>query len=292
MGAATTVYYGVEGLHESVISTNLGSHARSRAAGYAAIDVRALKRFSLNVALREELYRKWSGAFTPSVSAGAWLSSVLKLRASVSRAFRVPGYTELYYHDPANVGSPDLRPERAWSYESGLEWAPSQQLRGEFTVFARRERDGIDFYRPTPTSIYRALNIQNLNFRGVEASVHYIWSRTNTFDLRYTGLHGSQDTVPVGFTKYTFNYPKHSGVFGWTMTPRSNFLLRSRVGVLERPGRDPYVLCELYAAVPRGKLHPFLQVTNVSNTSYEEVRGVVMPGRTIVGGIELVLRRK
>ena len=292
LGATATLYYGVEGLHESVISTNLGAHARSRAATYAAIDVRAWKRFSLNVAAREEIYRKWNGAFTPSVSAGVWLSPVLKVRGSVSRAFRVPGYTELYYHDPANMGSPDLRPERAWSYETGLEWAPSQRLRGELTLFTRRERDGIDFYRPTPTSIYRALNIQNLNFRGVEASVRYLWSRTHTFDLSYTGLHGELDTVPVGFTKYTFNYPKNSGVFGWTMTPRSNFVLRTRVGVVERRERDPYVLCELYAAIPRGRIHPFLQATNVSNTTYEEVRGVVMPGRTIVGGVEVVLRKK
>lgn len=292
LGASTTVYYGVEGLHESVISTNLGTHARSRAATYGAVDIRAWKRFSLNLAAREELYRKWNAAFTPSVSAGVWLSPVLKLRGSVSRAFRVPGYTELYYHDPANLGSPDLRPERAWSYETGLEWAPSQRLRGELTLFTRRERDGIDYYRPTPTSIYRALNIQNLNFRGVEASVHYVWSRTNMFDLRYTALNGEQDTVPVGLTKYTFNYPKNSGVFGWTMTPRSNFLLRTRVGALERLGRDPYVLCELYAAIPRGKIHPFVQATNVSNTTYQEVQGVVMPGRTIIGGVELVLRRK
>jgi iron complex outermembrane receptor protein len=292
VGATTTLFYGVEGLHESVISTNLGDHARSRAAAYGAVDVRAWKRFSLNLAAREELYRKWSGAFTPSISAGVWLSPVLKVRASVSRAFRVPGYTELYYHDPANVGSPDLRPERAWSYESGFEWVPSQRMRGELTFFTRRERDGIDFYRPTLTSIYRALNIQNLNFRGVEASLHYLLSATNTFDFRYTGMHGQQDTVPLGFTKYTFNYPKNSGVFGWQMTPRSNFLLRTRVGALERPGRDPYVLCELYAAMPHGKVHPFLQVTNVSNTSYEEVRGVPMPGRTIVGGVELVLRKR
>ena len=292
LGATSTLYYGVEGVHESVISTNLGTHARSRGAAYGAIDVRAWKRFSLNIAAREEMYRKWSGAFTPSVSAGVWVSPVLKVRASVSRAFRVPSYTELYYHDPANIGSPDLRPERAWSYETGMVWVPNQRLHGELTYFTRRERDGIDFYRPTPDSIYRALNIQNLDFRGVEAAVRYRLSQTHTFDLRYTALHGQQDTVPVGITKYTFNYPADSGVFGWMIAPRSNFLLRARVGVLKRQARDAYALWDVYAAMPHGRVHPFLQVTNVSNTSYEEVRGVPMPGRTLVGGIEVVLRKR
>lgn len=292
MSAATTVYYGVEGVHESIVSSNLGDHARSRAAAYGALDLRAWKRFSLNISAREEFYRKWSAAFTPSVSGGVWVSPVLKVRASVSRAFRVPSYTELYYQDPANAGSPFLRPERAWSYETGFDWQPSQRMSGELTLFTRRERDGIDFYRPDPTSIYRALNIQNLNFRGLEASIRYAPSRTNTFDLRYTELHGQQDTVPDGQTKYTFNYPVNSGVFAWLVTPRSNFMLRTRVGVLDRRARDPYALCEVYAAMPNGKVHPFLQVSNLANTSYQEVLGVPMPGRTIIGGVEVVLRKR
>lgn len=292
LNASTTLFYGVEGLHESIVSNNLGQHDRSRAAAYAAADWRALKRFSLTISAREELYRKWSGAFTPSVAGGVWLSPVLKARASASRSFRVPSYTDLYYHDPANLGSPDLRPERAWSYETGFDWIPNTRIHGELTLFTRRERDGIDYYRSSPTSIWRALNIQNLNFRGVEASIRYTPSRVHTFDFRYTELHGRQDTIPVGFTKYTFNYPVNSGVFSWQLAPRGNFLLRTRVGALTRKERDPYALWDVYAAMPHGRLHPFLQLTNLANTSYQEIPGVAMPGRTVVGGMELVLRRR
>ena len=48
----------------------------------------------------------------------------------------------------------------------------------------------------------------------------------------------------------------------------------------------------IYAAMPHGKVHPFVQVSNVANTSYAEVQGVVMPGRQIMGGVELVLRKR
>jgi iron complex outermembrane receptor protein len=64
------------------------------------------------------------------------------------------------------------------------------------------------------------------------------------------------------------------------------------VGALERTGRDPYVLWDLYAAMPRKTVHPFFQVTNTTNTSYQEVPGVAMPGRTIVGGLEVVLKKR
>jgi iron complex outermembrane receptor protein len=283
LSPSARLYYGVEALHESVVSNNLGNHARSRGAAYGALDLRALRRFSLSVSAREEFYRRYSGAFTPTLSGGAWLTPQLKVRASASRAFRIPGYTDLYYHDPANLGSPGLRPERAWTYESGIDWSPNAKVRGELTVFHRRERDGIDYYRASPTDIWRALNIQNLNFTGVEASL-----RLRAFDFRYTGLRGAQDTIAAGLTKYTFNYPTHAGVVSWQGTLPGGLLGRTRIGVLDRRARDPYAVWDIYLARSRGKLHPFLQISNLTSTTYQEVLGVPTPGRTIVAGLELV----
>jgi iron complex outermembrane receptor protein len=292
MSTSTTLYYGVEALHESIASNNLGDHARSRAAGYAAADFRALKRFSLTISAREEIYRNFSAAFTPTVAGGVWLSPQWKLRASTSRAFRIPSYTDLYYHDPGNVGNPALRPESAWTYETGLDWVPSARLRGDLTLFERRETDGIDYYRTSSTDVWRALNIQNLNFKGWEASLRWTPSATHTLDFRYTALHGTQDTIAAGFTKYAFNYPTANGVFAWRIAPRGNFLFRTRVGAIERPARSMVALWDLYAALPRKKLHPYLEVSNVTNTSYQSIPGVAMPGRTIIGGVELVIRKR
>jgi hypothetical protein len=38
-----------------------------------------------------------------------------------------------------------------------------------------------------------------------------------------------------------------------------------------------------------GRIRPYLQMTNLSNTGYEEIVGVRMPGRSFVGGVELSL---
>ena len=180
--------------------------------------------------------------------------------------------------------------ELAKGSEGGLDWIPNRKVRGEVTIFERRERDGIDFDRASPTDIWRALNIQNLDFTGVEASLRLLPARGQTLDFRYTGLRGVQDTIPAGFTKYTFNYPTHSGVVAWQAVWRNDVVLRTRVGVLDRRARDPYGLWDLYAAVAHGRVHPFLQVSNVTSTSYQEILGVAMPGRTVIGGIELVVR--
>ncbi len=291
LSANTTVFYGVEAIHESIVSNNLGDHARSRAAAYGAVDFRALHRFSLTLSAREEVYRSFSGEFSPTIAGGFWISPKLKLRASASRAFRVPSYTDLYYNDPANTGNPNLRPERVWAYEGGLDWVPASRLRGELTIFERRERDGIDYYRSSPTDLWRALNIQSLDFTGVEASLRVDARKAGTLDLSYTGLRGAQDTIPVGYTKYTFNYPVHSAVAAWQATLGSGFIVRTRIGMLDRRARDPYALWDFYTGFVRWRVHPFLQFANITGTSYQEVLGVPMPGRTIIGGVEWVLRR-
>jgi iron complex outermembrane receptor protein len=288
----TELHYGVEALHESIVSNNLGIHARSRAAVYAALDFRALKRFSLSLSAREEVYRDFSAEFNPTVAAGYWLSQRVKLRASASRAFRVPSYTDLYYEDPANLGNPNLLPERAWTYEGGVDWNPSQRVHGDVTVFQRRERDGIDYWRATPADLWQALNIDNLHFTGIESSLRLALSRSQTIDFRYSWLRGAEDTVPLGQTKYSFNYPTHSGVVVWQANLAGRAVVRTRFGVLDRRAASTYALWDINAAYTPGRVHPFLQISNLTNTSYQEIQGVAMPGRTVMGGVELVVRSK
>jgi iron complex outermembrane receptor protein len=290
LAANATFSYGIDAIHESIVSGNLGIHARSRGAAYAALDFRALKRFSLSIAAREEVYRDFSAQFNPSIAGGAWLTRQLKLRASASRAFRVPTYTDLYYSDPANQGNPNLLPEHAWTYEAGLDWNPAPRVRAGVTVFERRERNGIDYYQATPDAIWQALNIDSLNFTGVESSLHLILSGSQTLDLRYSWLLGVQDTVPIGETKYTFNYPSDSGVLAWQASLPGGIVARTRLGVLNRLAQGTYPLWDFSAAWTRGKIHPFLQLANITNASYEEIQGVAMPGRTIVAGVEILVR--
>jgi iron complex outermembrane receptor protein len=290
IAANTTLSYGVEGLHESIVSNNLGDHSRSRAAAYAAVDFRALKRFSLSLAAREEFYRKYSAEFTPTLAGGYWLSPKFKLRASASRAFRVPSYTDLYYSDPDDLGNPHLLPERAWTYEGGIDWNPGGRVTADLAVFQRRERDGIDYYRTSPDNPWQAINIDSLNFTGVESSLRFKISHSQTLDLRYTWLLGGQNTVPLVETKYAFNYPSSSGVVAWQASLPGQILLRTRVGALNRVSQNAYALWDFYAACSRGKVHPFVQIANIANTSYQEIQGVQMPGRSITGGLEFLWR--
>jgi iron complex outermembrane receptor protein len=289
VGDNTRLHFGAEAYRDAIDSTNLGSHRRGRQALYAAWDVRALRRFSFNLGLRGEIYRNVQHQLSPTASMGVWLSPHWKLRGSAGRAFRLPSYTDLYYHDPANLGSPDLRPESAWSYDGGVDWNAGV-LRAEATVFHRRERDGIDYVRRSVTEIWRAANFRRLNFTGVEAAFAAAARREHRIELRYTGLRGVQAAAGELLTKYTFNYPIHSTMASWTGPLPYGWIGRTRMGVLKRYARSPYAVWDAAISLGKGRVRPYVAGNNLTAAMYEEIFGVPMPGRSVLAGIEVKVR--
>jgi iron complex outermembrane recepter protein len=287
-----SLHYGLEGHNDSISSTNLGEHDRGRAAAYVSFDVRALRRFSFSLGAREEVWRRFSGQLSPNVSAGAWLSSKWKLRASASRGFRVPSYTELYYRDPANVGSPLLRPETAWTYEAGADWIPRDSVRLSAAVFERRETNNIDYVRASLSEPWRAVNLTRLNFTGAEITAAITPARGQRISVSYEALHGAEQALGGLVSEYVFNYPSQGCVLAWQGAFRHGIVARSRVAVLNRLGRPAYTLVDASAAYGEGRVRPFVQLTNLAGARYEEIMGVTMPGRGVLGGVEFILRGK
>lgn len=288
LGSLWNLHYGFEGYHDAVESTNLGDRRRNRGAVYLGADARVLRRASIAFGLREEVYAGLAQQLSPSVAGGYWVSQHLKFRASASRAFRLPTYTDLYYHDPANLGSPDLKPEKAWNYEGGIEWNHGSSLRGDVTIFERRLRDGIDYIRNSPADIWRATNFSRLNFSGAEASITWQLPAGQSVDMRYTWLRGTELPDAGAQSKYVFNYPRHSAVISWQGPLGKDWLARTRLGLTQRIARDPYALWDFSVARARGSWRPFLGVTNLSGTAYQEIAGVAMPRRGVIGGVEWV----
>jgi outer membrane cobalamin receptor len=304
----STLFFGAEGIHENIDSNNLGIHDRSRGAVYVDYDVRALKRFSFSVGAREEIFSSSHGEFNPTVAGGVWLRPGLKLKASASRAFRLPSYTDWEYHDPANFGNPKLGPERAWDYEGGLLWMPNNRMKAELTVFQRRDGDVIDYVTracstipvdelpsgatcsATVPNVYHAENLQDLHFTGVETSVELRLPKEQRIVMAYTALYGAQKTLTGLQTKYAFNYPSHDAVLAWNGRLPGKFVARTRLGVIDRYQSEPYALWD--AAVIREFNHvaAHLALSNISDTQYQEIPGVVMPGRSVVFGLDFFLR--
>jgi iron complex outermembrane receptor protein len=290
IGEKITCFYGAEGDHDAIDSNNLGQHARARGAGYLDVDLHALNRFSLSLGAREEIFEGHAAQLSPTIAGGVWLKTGWKVRASASRAFRLPTYTDLYYRDPGNAGNPNLQPESAWNYEGGLEWRTGGRVTADATLFHARQRNVIDYAQFFPGDIFHAANIQRLNFTGVESSLDLHLSDVQRVTIGYTGIHGAQQSLNGLVSRYVFNFPVHRGLIGWQGMLPGRVLVRTRVGVTQRFAGDPYAVWDVALAREFGDVGVRLSFSNLADTRYEEVHGMAMPGRSVVFGLEYVIR--
>ncbi len=292
-GQNSSIFFGGEGFYDAIHSNNLGDHWRTHSAGYVDYDARALGRFSLSAGMREEVFDTNGEQFIPSLSGGMLLKPGWKLQASVGRAFRLPTYTDLYYSDPDHIPNPNLRPETAWSYEGGLIWDQGGRYQAKVTVFERRVKNDIDYVRPPspPDAPWQAENLGHVNFTGVE-TLFEVRLRNQRIDVAYTGLYGVQNALGGLESLYVFNYPSNDVVVTWQGKLPGSFAARSRLGIVKRYPSDPYALWDVNVGRELRNVSAHLALSNLINTGYQEIQGVAMPGRSVVFGMDVFVRKK
>jgi len=287
---------------EGVTSFALGIHARNRGAGYVDLDLRPAKqRWSLSAGAREEIFSGGAKAvFSPELAGSLRLARGLKLRASGGYGFRIPTYTDLYYLQPGTLGNPNLKSESAWSTDAGADWTPSSKFVLSATGFYSQQHDTIDYvqsatvpnpYLPAfcPANTWCAANLNGLHFAGVESSLTWIPRKSQTIHIAWAGLHGAQTALHGLESEYVFNYPVQNIHASWAAELGHDIVLTNAVQVAERYQQTVYPVWNATLTHDTGKLRPYLRLTNLSNTGYQEITGVNMPPRTIMGGVALQL---
>lgn len=284
---------GLEADGDSIDSNNLGVHARNRGAGYADFDLNPPKRrWNLSAGLREEIFSGGVQAVTSPHLAGSWrVANTVKLRASGGYGFRIPTYTDLYYSDPTTIGNPNLKPESAWSGEGGVDWTPGRRFTVSATGFYSHQHDAIDYVRANASLPWQAENLSGLRYTGVEASATWKPARAHTVQVSWTSLYGAQDALHGLQSEYIFNYPVNNIHAMWSWAMPHSIVLTNMVQIAQRYQQTAYPVWDASLIRDRGRVQPYVRLSNASNTGYQEITGVAMPGRAVVGGMVFRLSR-
>jgi iron complex outermembrane receptor protein len=302
LAAPSLLLFGLEADGDTINSYNfsggvtsyaLGIHARNRGAGYVDLDLRpAHHRWSLSAGARQEIFSGGTQAvFAPQLSGSLRVNDQLKLRASGGYGFRIPTYTDLYYSDPTTIGNPNLKPESAWTGDGGADWAPVSRITLSVTGFYSRQHDAIDYVRPDPTQKWQAVNLNGLRFSGVESSFTWIPAESQAVRLSWTALHGAQSALNGLQSQYIFNYPVQNIRADWSIAFHHTFAITNALQLAQRYKQTVYPVWNLSATHDSGRIRPYLRLTNLSNTGYQEITGVNMPSRAIMGGLAFQLGR-
>ncbi|MFH1714967.1 MAG: TonB-dependent receptor [Elusimicrobiota bacterium] len=260
-----------------------GEYQETITAGYAGYEGE-FNSLMVMCGLRDEYNDQHGNILLPHMGFGGDLTDELKWRASVSRGHSYPSFTDRYYLSPANVGTLDLKPETAWTYEAGV--VHNLGLIWEANIFARDETDVIDYYLKNNKWI--AGNIHLARVRGFEFNTTIkALSCETKLNYIYIDLYAAVANDYV--SKYRLNYVRNNLVFDITLPKIYNVLSAFTITYNDRVNYKEYGYVDVRFSRNFGDLTAFVKGKNIFSEYYEEILGVPMPGAWWFCGLEVKL---
>lgn len=269
-----------------------------------------LQRFSVSAGVMANYNTKLSGVnFYPGLDMSYLLAPHMRWYTSVNRTLRLPSFTDLYYKGRQNIGNPDLKPERAWTFETGFKFA-GQGFSGNISYFYRWGRDMIDWVKQKDSLVWHTVNYTKLNTSGIEAGIRILpaqWLRglsfINDIDVSYSYLTQNKNSDTLD-SYYVLDYLKQKIVVGldhsiWKNIGASWHLLwQDRNGtyadykrynpVTKTAPLNPYKSFALFDGrvyYSNRALTLYLEASNIFNESYVDIGNIDQPGRWFKVGV-------
>ncbi len=241
---------------------------------------------------------QWSPSASIYLSAGE--KNKLYFKSTISRSFRVPTFSDLFYQDVRINGKPDLLPEKSLNKEIGIGWEIKTwgRLKGEINLYKYTIEDMI-VWKLGSFEVFHPFN-NDAEITGEEYSLEYKFPKPNlSFNISYTHL----QPLDKNDNKTTYNKiipykPQHS------IKSSLQFIKNEFTGILNyRFVGERFVTSantvELpyYNVVDLSMLQNFyfgkvkttfkLSINNLINENYEIIRNYPLPGREFRIGLTL-----
>lgn len=303
--------------NRKIESTDRGNHEDLSIGAYAVYDYVFSNRWKANFGARVENDDNYGTEFIPQLSL-LYSKEKLRLRASAGKAVRAADFTERFvsFNIPnltpgRNIGNPDLKAEKSWSYDLGVnyQWDTNTALSG--SVFFRDSDNLIDFVTTNSNDInninsllpdenyFYAQNIAGANTFGFELNFQKQWESNNGFqfqtNLGYTFLETNQDGNLD--SKAIANHPQHNVIFNalvkfqqFGISFNGNYINRDQelINAINGNVQSDYLLLNatLSGYIYEDTVQLFVNMWNITDERYQEILGAQNPGRWISGGLK------
>lgn len=224
----------------------------------------------------------------------------LRLSGSAARSFRAPTIDDLYTpftnygYGSSYQGNPNLKPEKAWSYDAGFEvHRDSNSFKATYY-----HSNVSNLIQTTSDLASTTINVGKARRRGVELELKHtltrtLWHRVNYSYLEALGvLSGQTEFVNLRLSpKHTANY-----VLSWTPRQPVRWDNSFRYVGLSYEGNnrsstrlDDHFTWDTRISVQIRQLEVYAGIENIAERRYRERGGFPLPGRTYFGGLSLRL---
>ncbi len=245
-------------------------------AAYLQYDAAISPRVLASLGVRQDSLAPYGSSLDPRAGIIYRINDETRLRAAVGRTFRAPTFLDLYF---PGFGNPNLRPERAWEAELGIERQVGSLVLSA-TAFGTDATDLITF---VSTPVFQAVNVGSASIRGISGEVRGALGTGLTGSANITVQSAIDQTT--GATLRRVPGLRANLVLHYQLSPSSVVsLVAEYVG--DRP--DPPVqlpsyvdLLLRYELSTSGGWIWTVGVNNALDQSYQVVNGYPAPGRTV-----------
>ncbi|HSK19627.1 MAG TPA: TonB-dependent receptor [Longimicrobiales bacterium] len=280
---------GGEASHSRIESSSLGDRDEHQIAAFAEAALGDASGGLLTLGVRLDRHSAFGTFVSSSAAAGYRLSPAFRLRASAGSGFRAPSWTDRYYEDPANIGSPDLEPERFWTAEIGTEITAGAAVL-DLAGFVRTARDLIDWGRPRAgggTEPWRTLNVTEASFRGLEATGRVAAGGIITLTAR-ASLLSFEATQNDGFeSKYALQPLTRSASLELALPVTAHGRLAIGGSASRRADGTSWETLDARASARVRRVELFADATNLLDASWPDVSAQPAAGRAFSIGMRM-----
>lgn len=310
---------GAQWMHKKIGSNDRGNHELAHGGAFIIATHKLPNNLFVNENVRIDWDQSYGWVIIPQLN-GAWVNGNMTTRASIGRGLRDADFTERYnnYNKPivtsGSIGNPYLETEKSWSYELGLDYRLGSNLKWATTLFYRDQKNLIDW---TPTaypmmprqqnlvttgSYSLASNISSVQTKGIETDIAYNKTWGEKYEISCnTGLVWLSSTSPDKTPSF---YISSHAKFLWNeqIVMRANHLqlalnsiykIRNTqtASVINAALSDNYFLVnsKISYLTTKRKGTVFIEINNLTNTSYSDLLGAIMPSRWICAGFQIKL---
>lgn len=252
---------------------------------YISLNYNSSFGFNLNAGTRLNIHDEYGTHFVYSINPSYNISisdkSNLKLLGSFSTAFITPTLQEIFNKKPS-IG--DLKPEKDFTVEGGLEWILSKKLNFNAVYFYREETDKIGYDFTT----FQTINDEGTFLaRGVETELNYKPIKKLNLIFYYSYISREESLllkIPKNKTGVNIVYQ----LFDKTLVSVNGKYVDSTKDFGDI-NLQSYKLLDLFVnhKMLNNKLTVFASVSNLFNEEYQEIAGFSTRGRNYRFGLQI-----
>jgi outer membrane cobalamin receptor len=261
-------------------------------------EIKICKPLTLILGSRWDYHPAFGTEGSPKASILYKVTKKTTLRASGGKAFRAPSLDDLYANVPGmGVGNPDLKPEKAWAWDVGIDQIFTKNLLGKSTFF-RREVDNLIIWADEDgDGTWNPTNVEKALIWGLESELKAKMGKYFSSGIGYTWLETRNKTIGDNYNNHLTYLPIHKAnayleyktKFGFLARIEEEFVDSRFVNKANTKSRElpPYYLTNLRVEYTKKYFTWFAGINNLFNTYYEMRENYPMPKRTGIVGMKV-----